>query len=282
MPYTRTPEHCVDQLRQALLLIEGLGVRIAPASRFRQYLATLERALRGDSIDPAIRGQAHLEASQLVTVAAALLDKPSPAVLRKLQGMVGDPLLPGMKGSPGRDAGFELLTAALIKKGGLAVRLDEPDIVVATDHHAIGIAAKRIKSLASLQSRLRDARRQLRRQGRGESPLIDHGLIALDVTYATNPKGLVPLVYSAPGQPAAAQSTAQLDAPVSDVVRAWANDGPELRLVASILVYAAMTEYDPKTGTITDGACIRNLILDRGSQEVLAPLAEAIQASLRP
>jgi hypothetical protein len=75
--------------------MHALGIRVNPSSRFRVYQAVLERAAKGEPVDERNRAQAHLEVAQLVEIGRGLLFAPTPAVIRKLQQVVGDPILPG-------------------------------------------------------------------------------------------------------------------------------------------------------------------------------------------
>jgi len=60
-----------------------------------------------------------------------------------------------------RNTAFELVVAAFLAMGNIPVLLAEPDLVVRLDSREIGIAAKRVQSSGAIQSRMREARRQI-------------------------------------------------------------------------------------------------------------------------
>lgn len=82
--------------------------------------------------------------------------------------------------SKGRDAQCELYFAAICWKAGLSPEFAEPDIICSYNSDRIGIAVKRVKSMGSLEKRIRGAADQIYQ---AKVP----GVIAADVSLATNP-----------------------------------------------------------------------------------------------
>jgi hypothetical protein len=82
--------------------------------------------------------------------------------------------------SRARDVQFELLVAALFRRIGYSVSLEEPDIVAERNSHRIAIAVKRPRSRTKLRRNIHDAGKQIVR-------LNLQGLIAIDTTVLMNP-----------------------------------------------------------------------------------------------
>jgi hypothetical protein len=111
------------------------------------------------------------------------LDKSAPTFKALIKRALRDPALPQESGTetPGRDAQFELFVGALCHSAGLQpVSYEEPDVVCTLEGQQWAIAAKRVKSLASLEQRVKEAARQIRRAGLP-------GVIAIDTCVPLNP-----------------------------------------------------------------------------------------------
>src|SRR5205823_4783503 len=78
------------------------------------------------------------------------------------------------------DSQFELFFAALCRRAGFVVALEEPDIVLRGGQGLIGLAAKRPHSLANFDKLIRRADEQI---ARSRHP----GIIALDISYISSP-----------------------------------------------------------------------------------------------
>lgn len=102
------------------------------------------------------------------------------ALLKKL---VQDSVLPqnDPKGSPGRDAGFEIYVGGVCAAHLAPVTWEEPDVACFHEVTKCGLAAKRIKNLKNLYARVRKAVKQI-----DASSLP--GIIVLDLALAFNPE----------------------------------------------------------------------------------------------
>jgi hypothetical protein len=147
-------------------------------------------------------------------------------------------------------------------------------MVVRTDGLSIGVAAKRIKSPDLLPRRLNEARGQLLQLG----TRITHGVIALDVTFMTNPAGAVVISEHMPtGPPVAAQLTARPVNAITRTVQSWARHPDTLRLTCGVLVTASATQYTTRDGGVIQSSHVHNLILDPTSRHALARLRAAAE-----
>jgi hypothetical protein len=81
--------------------------------------------------------------------------------------------------NPGRNYQFQLYVAALCMNAGLATRHEEPDITCDIDGTTFGIAAKRMKTMDSLEDNVKGAAKQIFDTGYP-------GIIALDLSIAQN------------------------------------------------------------------------------------------------
>jgi hypothetical protein len=243
----RTPEENLNDLAATLARLEQLGVRVLSASRFRVYERVLQSAAAGRPVDMESRSHAHLEVSQLVSIGRHLLEQPQPSVLEKLRTMMtGPPVVRDLeRHTPERDAQFELVLAGIYMGAGLAVQIEEPDLIVECDDLSIGIAAKRVKSWGQLRKRLDEAREQLARRWRR----VTNGVIALDVTSMTNPEGLVSWSGGVPDeQNRAAVFTSMVRRPIADALSRWDEEGFLPRLACGVLVRASVVHYLPDEG----------------------------------
>ncbi len=125
--------------------------------------------------------------------------------------------------SPGRDAQFELYLGAICQRAGLfPVEFEEPpDVTCTVEGKKFGIAAKRLKSDASLREHVRKAANQIKSTGCS-------GVIALELSLAWN-RGNTPIVSQLESQfyPLIAESkgNALFDRRHQDIYRWVANSG---------------------------------------------------------
>ncbi|MEJ2629546.1 MAG: hypothetical protein P8078_13460, partial [bacterium] len=80
-----------------------------------------------------------------------------------------------------RDFQFELLMAALCKKAGFKLTLEEPDIIIHDDLINYAVAAKRPKSYVNLPKTIKKACKQIEKSGYD-------GIIAIDISKLENPQ----------------------------------------------------------------------------------------------
>lgn len=188
-------EHTYLSLRQRLKALEdalsGLDISIPGGSRFREYHRALEKLDRLTSSGEAIqlreddRELLHdvlLECEQILPSITTLIELPEVkgwrgVTERAFGGHVSH--LTERDSTPARDAQFELLLAAMLKRGGFNIHFEEPDIQVELpDHTRIGIAAKRVKSQKRISSRIHKGSKQIRGQG-------IQGLVAVHIAFLT-------------------------------------------------------------------------------------------------
>jgi hypothetical protein len=114
--------------------------------------------------------EAHRSVMELYLVASALEGRTDSLATGVPRALGGSPLARDDSTSFSRNFQFELLTAALLRLAGIRrVSLAEPDIRIAAGNTYVGIAAKRIRSLAERkrEHHLSKAIEQLRLQGLG-------------------------------------------------------------------------------------------------------------------
>lgn len=170
--------------------IEAAGIRVPPASRLWQMNKLLNSGTA--TIEPNHPDfEIALEAERDLQMLGFVFDHcPSTlrtaAFLERLEKLVSDAVLPqnNRTKSPGRDAAFELFIGAVCVAGKLLpVAWEEPDVTCVWNDVKYGFAAKRIKNLKNLETRIREAVIQVERSGLP-------GVIVLDATPAFNPENL--------------------------------------------------------------------------------------------
>lgn len=177
--------------------------RVTPGPRFVYYRELLDLALAtppGEpiQIEPVQYYGAICEIDQLCDIARLPHDVVGSAVARqKLRTMVqGDPFYFANSGpqDPGRDAGFELATAARFAAAGYRVRLENPADVCVRDAAGaqLQIECKRPRAPRNLESNLTSAYGQLVR-GQAQAP-GSFPIVAVDLTLIANPT-FRPLVH---------------------------------------------------------------------------------------
>jgi hypothetical protein len=187
LPPTIVPRSRPELASFVIDTIEAAGVSVPDSSRlwrmhrlYNSGLTTIEQS--HPDYEMALEAERDLQLLAFVfdqCGATAL----SEGYLERLRLLVGDSVLPQDDpiNSPGRDAGFELYAGAICSAAQfLPVIWEEPDVTCVLNGVKYGFPAKRIKSLRSLEQRIRDAVRQIRRSGLP-------GVIVLDVGVAFNP-----------------------------------------------------------------------------------------------
>ena len=120
-----------------------------------------------------------VEFEQLRIIMDAAKNAPSPSIWREqLQKLASGPTFgtDETKAVSPRDSQFECFLAAVAARGGYEVTFAEPDVFLKYEDLSFGIAAKRLRSLSSLEKNCRKAARQITKSGRP-------GVIALDLTH---------------------------------------------------------------------------------------------------
>src|SRR5262249_19728527 len=157
-----------------------------PQSRLAVYRRQLEFAERADRTQGAdlvrmlpVLHQARHELEQLYLIVSELF-RPPP--LSKLDGplqklLAGHALPQSERHTISRDTQFELYIAAVFRRAGYEVQLEEPDVLVKVRGSWVGIAAKRPKTPKKIERRLREGRKQIERLGKP-------GIVAIDVSVA--------------------------------------------------------------------------------------------------
>lgn len=149
-------------LQWSLELFRKLGVRVPESGRHQAALKLLDRWNRSDT---SLR---EADEANLLRVAAAhrtaweacligcgawrtRRQSDTPFLPAKLRQLMGGAEIYEQRRTQARDVQFELTTAAMLALGGVTVRRGEPDIRFLYGHEEVGIAAKRIRSLAARQ-----------------------------------------------------------------------------------------------------------------------------------
>ena len=173
---------------QADYIVERLtqfGVRINPSSRIGQAQRVLGRPdiVQPDDPDYQIALESIRDNYQLRLIVDTMdahreskAFKDATHLLRKDLALPQDEL----KDTPGRNYQFQLYVAALCTNAGLATRHQEPDVTCDVDGATFGIAAKRLKTIDSLEDNVKEAADQVFNAGLP-------GIIAVDLTIAQNP-----------------------------------------------------------------------------------------------
>ena len=180
--------------------LEAAGVRVPQSGRLNEYIRQLSLAESHDtrSIEPEYDWQRLHRAAADVGELQLIVDQLSSAP--EVAGWQGKAYL-AMKGgarpaeevnnSAAWDHQFELFVAAICRRGGLEVELNEPDVVVRWPQSTLGIAAKRARSTSNLNKLLARANAQIEKS---QHP----GVIALDISYLSNPNDMY---FVAGGEP---------------------------------------------------------------------------------
>lgn len=175
------------QLRDTLT---AAGITIPTSSRVWQYLSQLdllEQAARDGTLEraPDMRVLHHgvAELLELVVIVQELSRPPAVAAwAREVERLLGDAAAPSPREprTPSRDLQFQLWLAAVSRKAGYEISLAEPDVILRDGEFALGLAAKRLRSVAKLDMRFKKASLQVARSGHP-------GIVAMDLSVLFNP-----------------------------------------------------------------------------------------------
>ena len=170
--------------------LQDSGIEVKPGSRFYNYRKVLETfdqvagTKKAEDIDFRLLRQANIEVEFLSTIVDELTSKPRPTgwepAVEKLISGLNLPEQEGKSASP-RDFQFELYVAAFSRKAGFGIELSEPDVIVSHPDLTFGIAAKRPKSLKSVERNIKKASKQIDRS-------MMSGVVAVDLSLAANPR----------------------------------------------------------------------------------------------
>lgn len=151
-----------DRLRQSLRVLEDLNVDVPPGGRHRRALDVLSAGNQREPINlddpeqPIEIARAYriaLNATH-VAVAAYRSRRPgTPFTVQKLQQMMKDSFADDRSQSHARDIEFELLQAADLLLGDVAVVDGEPDLRIKYCDKWVGVAVKRVRSRSPRQIR---------------------------------------------------------------------------------------------------------------------------------
>jgi hypothetical protein len=129
-----------------------------------------------------------IEALEAHDVLLAFQNDPSPAVGPSLKRALSGPLQPiheTSRNREGRNIWFEFALAAEWRLRGASVALGEPDLRLTQDDVTFLVACKRPTTTASIETNLRDAVKQIRRNLDG-SPSGTFGVAAISLSCAFN------------------------------------------------------------------------------------------------
>lgn len=254
-------QHGVRQLART-----RIGIYRAVFEKFRLAAARDFKMARDDADDLI---ETLVEIEQLRTVMNAVAATRKPALwTRKVRELAkGLPFTSAEKdtASP-RDTQFECFLAAAAALGSYSIRFEEPDILISGFDAEFSIAAKRLRSLNTLERRCRSAARQI---VAAKVP----GLVALDLTRALHPDWCL-----TPPTPEDALAIAEesLEGLLKDkevLLRRWVG-GRALGLVACIHLPAVIgSATSPQLMSIVAWRFV-TWAEDRRGQEIIATFAK--------
>lgn len=167
--------------------MEAAGVRVPPSSRIYRLHELYHSGIpdigpQHSAYELAVEGERDL---QLLGYAFDQCERVelSDSYRRVLRTIVQDSSLPQADRfeSPGRDAAFELLVGAVCKAAQLnPVEWGQPDVTCTWNGAKYAFEAKRLKSVKTLEARVKKATKQIRHSGLP-------GVIVVDMVLALNP-----------------------------------------------------------------------------------------------
>ncbi len=171
----------------ALESLTKFGISVAPTSRLRLYERRLEQAAdESRVIDPALADALTFdlrEIDELIEILEGFDQEPTEGELTRLRLLPKGHEHPDSKANArSRDAQYELFLRAVFKRGGCAVVMTEPDLLVDVAGNAVQVAAKRPASERRLEDRLRHAVTQVERRS-------EPAVVALSLDHAIRPPG---------------------------------------------------------------------------------------------
>ena len=176
----------LERYEDSLAWLRGNDVR-TNGTRLAAYRVTMERAVAEEARERRDRSRVHelrnalIEASEIIEIAQ--IDAVHLAVAdvqRKLRQISSGPVVMAPEPrDPARDYAFEFHTAAVLQRHGEfgGFSRDDGDLTVTAEGYPA--ECKRVSSLDSLRSRLRDGKAKLTQLAQGGSP---PGVIVLDLT----------------------------------------------------------------------------------------------------
>lgn len=189
------PDAILEKGEALLELLRQQGLRVSPSCRLAEYVRQMQcmkaaaadpKAANARKLDVPLFAQALLEIQVLDLIMRGLTQRPpAPGWQRRVQQILGGSAKPQeqVAFSPARDLQFELMLAASFRLVGYDVSLEEPDVVLKSVLPWIGFAAKRPRSVETVQPNLEQASDQI---SRSRIP----GVIALDLSLLMSPKNL--------------------------------------------------------------------------------------------
>lgn len=186
-------DYILKELNVCMKILQSNGILIKPGSRLLKYKKVVDNFLKAkdrmypaEKVDLQLFHQTSIEFEQIHTI---VKEFSRPPVINGWIEVV-DKILKGniypqnsSEGDRSRDFQFELYLAALSRKGGLKIVLDEPDIIIKYPNFNFSIAAKRVKTYSNLSKNLKKARWQIENSGHD-------GIVAVDISRLFNPKNL--------------------------------------------------------------------------------------------
>ncbi len=166
-------EDLLTQFVEAIDQLESWGIAIPASSRFAQYrdrfTAYVAKAREGGFITLTQMYQIlfdHREIDELIAIAHSFVGKPPEVALERLRIMVSGSEHPDEEASSlARDLQWELYLRSLLRRADIPADMGDPDLVSVIDGMQIPIEAKRPKTEARLDDRLRKAVSQIAQSG---------------------------------------------------------------------------------------------------------------------
>jgi hypothetical protein len=161
-----------SQITKLQSLLRDVGIEIPPGSRIRAFEAANE-AFIAEEITTASLDDTRLHAllsgardvSELYGAAELLLPSADKELLHRFRVALGGYVLPSDINRLARTAQFELYTASMLCRAGMAVAFAEPDLVALWRGVELAVACKRIESARQYRKRLKEGTEQVERSG---------------------------------------------------------------------------------------------------------------------
>jgi len=165
---------CADSLREkldtSLAVISEAGYRLGPGSRFtklqgefRRFAQAANGKVDPEGLDWGLLSQGIVDAYELriITECKPIMAE-HPAEIQKM--LSGSTLPKDDSQTMSRDLQFQLFVASNLSLMGIPVTLEEPDVRIHYGGMTLGVAVKRVQSVARLKERLVEANKQIERQ----------------------------------------------------------------------------------------------------------------------
>ncbi len=178
----------LERYQAALERLRGWGVAIAPNSRLMAYEARLVEA---DRVAPGLVTEEFThqfivdlrEIDEIITIASSFPSPPTLAELELLRRLVGGAEHPDdERGSPPREAQFELVVRSLLGDRGVELLVGNPDLTITYKGESYPLEAKRPGSERRFDDRLREASSQISLRGKP-------GIVAISMDEVLRPHG---------------------------------------------------------------------------------------------